>query len=296
MRRNAFTLIELLVVIAIIATLVALLLPAVQQAREAARRSSCQNNLKQIGIALHNYNDVHQSLPPKTISFSDTSINSWTMGILPYMEQGNLADRMASKPFMVLIVNDLPAVQTVLPSFICPSDPTEQLNENRQFDLSGTMTKIAKSNYVACSANYTSKGAFSPLKGNGGGTFKEILDGLSNTIFVGERRSLLGGYASTLYGGRSTRVGNDGFVWPDSFLALGAYRIGDGFNQSSGNSPEVAFSSPHKGGVQFVFGDGAVHFISESIDWKPNLSLNVEQWGTFNKLCAKDDGLTVSEF
>lgn len=295
MRRNAFTLIELLVVIAIIATLVALLLPAVQQAREAARRSSCQNNLKQIGIALHNYYDVNQRVPMSTVkTTSDTSIYSWAFAIMPYMEQANIYDRMAPKRFMDVIQTDLATVQTPVNSYLCPSDPTGPLNDNRQFDLSGTKTPCAKSNYVGCIGNYTSKGAFSST--GGGVKYQEITDGLSNTIFVGERRSEKGGYAGLLYGGRSTRVGTDGLVWGDAFIALGAYRMGDGYNKTSANAPEVAFSSAHKGGTQFLFGDGSVHFLSENIDWLPNATTSKEQWGTFNKLCAISDGNPVGEF
>ena len=90
--RRGFTLIELLVVIAIIAILVALLLPAVQQAREAARRASCKNNLKQIGIALHNYHDVHRSFPFGGRSPTRNAGTSWRFGLLPFLEQNAIFD------------------------------------------------------------------------------------------------------------------------------------------------------------------------------------------------------------
>ena len=292
--RKGFTLIELLVVIAIIATLVALLLPAVQQAREASRRSSCQSNLKQLGLALHNYHDVHKRLPPAWIAAKDTtkSLRSWGFMILPFIEQGNLYDRMEPYLFTELLEHDLQALQTVLPAFICPSDPTPSLNENRPLDLNGTLVNIAKSNYVGCYAN-SSKGAMYAVPGV---KFEEILDGLSNTLLLGERRSLEGGYASLVYGGRSKK-GNDGIVVTDNLIAIGTYRIGDGFTTSGNSTPDVAFSSPHKGGVNFVLCDGSVRFVSENIDWKPlNPTTYAEQWGTFNKLCAINDGNPVGEF
>lgn len=118
-RRAGFTLIELLVVIAIIAVLIALLLPAVQQAREAARRSQCQNNLKQMGLALHNFHDTYGTLPP--VDLADQGV-TWAVLILPYLEQANLYNLWNIQRSYYASTNPAQAVQ--LPVYSCPSDPT----------------------------------------------------------------------------------------------------------------------------------------------------------------------------
>jgi len=181
-RKRGFTLIELLVVIAIIAILIALLLPAVQQAREAARRTQCKNNLKQIGLALHNYHDVHLRLPPGYMSaepvhlavpltFFSTELGlySWGAYILPYLEQGNLYDSL-NVGDVTLDANLANAttrafLQTPLPAFACPSDSGPALNNwdpsdanmatyGRRVTSDGVdRIAIAKSNYVMVSTS-----------------------------------------------------------------------------------------------------------------------------------------------
>ena len=182
--RRGFTLIELLVVIAIIAVLIALLLPAVQQAREAARRSSCQNNLKQLGLALHNYHDTYQTLPQ--IHFNITGANSWEghgpwVSILPQIEQGNLFESWNMDITYVNqpTVGGRPLDQTKLPAFLCPSDQA-----------------YGDPNWGGC--NYAVSAGSSPefwgssISGNGifrrfhGAKFGDVIDGLSNTALVAE--------------------------------------------------------------------------------------------------------------
>jgi len=132
---GGFTLVELLVVIAIIGVLVALLLPAVQSAREAARRMSCGNNFKQIGIALHNYHDAYQKLPPGWIMQATSPENSagwgWPTFILPYVEQQNLYDRLQVNQLALMDVMGnaalRPLAQTKLKSYRCPSDVVKDL-------------------------------------------------------------------------------------------------------------------------------------------------------------------------
>ena len=145
---HGFTLIELLVVIAIIAVLIALLLPAVQQAREAARRTQCKNNLKQIGLALHNYHDVHKTFVPATVYMGYEAGTNWPYNLnhtgwlmlLPFLEQGNLNELWDSSISTGscntngagLIGDPLdnePIYQTILPGFLCPSDGQAALND-----------------------------------------------------------------------------------------------------------------------------------------------------------------------
>jgi len=168
LRRSAFTLIELLVVIAIIAILIALLLPAVQQAREAARRSQCQNNLKQIGLALHNYHDVYGGFAPGYIASRDAVIAptaganttqwAWGASILPMLEQGPLYNglNVGITPLGAGLVTggtiEALAAQ-VVPAFICPSDAGRMVStgvgvDQQLRDSAGAWKKIAKSNYI----------------------------------------------------------------------------------------------------------------------------------------------------
>ena len=167
--RRGFTLIELLVVIAIIAVLIALLLPAVQQAREAARRVQCKNQLKQLGVALHNYHEAHSTFPP-AIAFSNNAapnLQSWGTMILPYIDQAPLAakynpsiapfNEMTSLGFSAAAVAaNQDVIGTVLPIFLCPSTPgattgTGSLSYGGY--LGGPLTwKAARSDYAATSA------------------------------------------------------------------------------------------------------------------------------------------------
>ena len=200
---RGFTLIELLVVIAIIAILVALLLPAVQQAREAARRSSCKNNLKQIGVALHNYHDTFSVLPPGYIvrNISATAMASmetaqngpgfaWGTMILPQLEQAALYDAMNFN----LNAHEIPNIdlaRTSISTFLCPSDPAP---------TTFTVTDGSSNNYELASANYVGvigygNVSMTPGRPMGKGVFyrnsntklRDLTDGTSNCMLVGER-------------------------------------------------------------------------------------------------------------
>jgi len=190
-RRAAFTLIELLVVIAIIAILVALLLPAVQQAREAARRSQCKNNLKQLGLAIHNYADVNTFIPPGAsidLSVSSTGNNgSWGVHgrILPYLEQGNLYNDVnlsVGWDFQAAIDG------IKIPVYACPSDP----NSDQARDPGGGKVTLFPTNY---GFNYGTWFVFDPATGSGGDgaiypnaslAWSAFTDGTSNTLLAAE--------------------------------------------------------------------------------------------------------------
>ncbi len=212
-RSRGFTLIELLVVIAIIAVLVAILLPAVQQAREAARRSQCQNNLKQMGIALHNYNDVYKVFPYRSGGTGDYANKdgnrhrlSGLVGMLPYMEQSAMFDQIANP--LSVGGNDFPAMGPVpwftanadwsyppwsnqVKGFLCPSAP-QHIAPNQY----GVSDPMAVTTYMFCAGDST-KVRVKPsesyrLRGICGwqsrNSIEDIKDGTSNTIIMGERR------------------------------------------------------------------------------------------------------------
>lgn len=198
-RKNGFTLIELLVVIAIIAILVSLLLPAVQQAREAARRTQCKNNLKQIGLAMHNYADVNNMFPvgacakPGPSLGIDISIGAFA-SILPYLEQGNLKNLYIDEQTWE---SQSPAVaQTIISTYLCPSDPGKSVDTHAilaNYPVGNPSGAAATTQYLL-SKGATDGWCFNPASDQNIGMFainlrtkfRDISDGTSNTFCVGE--------------------------------------------------------------------------------------------------------------
>ncbi len=310
--RAAFTLVELLVVIAIIGILVALLLPAVQQAREAARRMQCSNNLKQIGLALHNYHTNHGTLPYGS-DYTTGNSYTWAMAILPFVEQQNHYDLFDQTKPLVDAANKV-ACETPQKVYLCPSDPqsrspilqkrgdspdlnggTTNPSNSAMLSYTGSMGPTHPDNCPLCpdtvpsATNWCCQGCNFGSYGGGCGmsdgtfagmfgrwhtsvSFDDVRDGLTNTIMAGE--TLPGHY-----------VWNGAFCpnFPVSGMSVPINTMEQDDGQHSGSLQLWAitsgYKSLHSGGALFVIGDGSVHFLSESIDHKLYAELGTRSGG-----------------
>ncbi|MCA8988488.1 MAG: DUF1559 domain-containing protein [Planctomycetaceae bacterium] len=326
--RRGFTLIELLVVIAIIAILVALLLPAVQQAREAARRSSCKNNLKQIGLALHNYHDTYRVFPPGYVHRVGTvgQENKWGWGahILPFIEEAALYDALEiSNGNNDLDDFDNPglATESVIDTYRCPSDPAPDVNTRRgtrstsnyvgnyMVDTGDVNTGLTPTQPDSPTSHTDRNGIFAA---NTKIKIRDITDGTSNTLLVGERAWELnipnGGKAgcdAAVWAGANAGNANGNHEFNSTsneakgsgILAVTGAGINNisvfGDTQTAQNICAITYSSQHKGGAQFVLCDGSVRFLSENIDL--NFTNNTVD-STFERLAQRNDGQVVGEF
>ncbi len=309
--RKAFTLIELLVVIAIIGILIGLLLPAVQKVREAANRASCQNNLKQIGLALHNFHDVNKHLPGNIRPSATNTVRvRWVTFLLPYFEQGNVYsayhfDKNWSDPI------NLPLTSQPLKIFQCPSTPNPERLDFLPEDP--TVGIVATGDYAGIYGvdpelvtlglvDVAGEGAISKTKKL---SFADFSDGLSNTIHVTEsagkpdlwqgRRQIEQAPAVLVNGGAWSRPASeipwlrgssaDGTIFPGP-VAINATNgqqrtvYPDPFYVGDGTGAVYGF---HPGGVNTLFVDGSVQFITESLDIR-----------TFAALVTTDGGEVVT--
>lgn len=301
--RRAFTLVELLVVIAIIGILVALLLPAVQAAREAARKTSCYNNMKQVGMALHMYHDTHKQLPAGWIAQLPGTQQSywfgepgwgWCARILPFMEQENLQDNLIDFESPISAPTNAQARLTAVPTFRCPSDiggPTFVLPAGGPYHGSGggyQPLKLAKGNYMGVFGTWDFHEVCEPGEPDyngcrGDGTFfldrgvrlADITDGTSNTIVVGERSSK---WAPSTWVGMVT----GGDHAPARICGIGLFPPN---SEEEEEHYTHNFSSFHPAGTNFLLGDGSVRLIAETIDMQVYVSL-----------CTRDRGEPSGEF
>jgi prepilin-type N-terminal cleavage/methylation domain-containing protein len=305
--RLGMTLIELLLVIAIIGTLVALLLPAIQAARESARRASCINNLKQIGLGFINYESTHKVFPagavwgrwdpPDKVRFQGTLL----MSILPYIEQSTLYNAF---DFNQLKTDDqkFPGTETligstVIESYICPSDDDFHGTFGGRgifnYAASNGPTQLYDNPVCSCANPYPTTLEMAPIDNltNYAGPFtrlgvrtkaSQVTDGLSKTIFVGEVRA-----------GCSEHV-QAGWAWTKDGNGYYSTLIRINYDTCNANAPDpcnrpcswntaVGFKSAHPGGAEFAFGDGSVHFLQQTIDIQ-----------AYQYLGAKADGQPVT--
>jgi prepilin-type N-terminal cleavage/methylation domain-containing protein len=259
--RHGFTLVELLVVIAIIGVLIGLLLPAVQSAREAARRCSCSNNLAQLGLALHNYEFAFEAFPPGVTgdpgpikSLPEGHHVGWIMRLLPFLEHQALARQFTIEDGVYAASNaDVRAVS--IQSLLCPSSPTLPVREEGG-------VRVGVSSYAGCH-----HAVEAPIDDDNSGVlfldsrirFSDITDGSSNTLVIGEHHGSEGdlGWAS---GTRAT-LRNTSPIVPFS----GEWPRGD---EPQPEDPLFVggFGSSHPGGLMTGMGDGAVRFLSEAAD------------------------------
>jgi prepilin-type N-terminal cleavage/methylation domain-containing protein/prepilin-type processing-associated H-X9-DG protein len=302
--RPAFTLIELLVVIAIIAGLIALLVPAVQKVREAASLSTCQNNLKQMGLAIHGYHDMNGNLPPSRVGPQHAT---WFVVILPYLELNSLYNQWdLTKTYY----QQTSAVQNAfVPLYVCPSRRTTAL-PSTQFEISSTglpdsnLYPGTQGDYACnggqffnaivdhplcqgpmCYANAQVSGTGQILTTQSQTAFKSITDGVSNTFLVGEKHS------AWSYWGQSGPTWGEGAIWngdfPRNFSRIAGqtkWNLGQGPDDTAGPF-HCKFGSWHPGVCQFLFADGHAAALSNDLDMN-----------TLQILACRNDNLPTPEY
>jgi len=306
-RQAGFTLIELLVVIAIIAVLIALLLPAVQQAREAARRSQCKNNLKQIGLALHNYHDTHNVFPygwmhgnidssgPPYGTYHERE--TWFHQLLPYIDQGPMYNQYSADPSEFVHFISAAYKNAVVPVTLCPSDP----------GTPGTAQSTVlrpMGNYVVCAGNETTLDNVGNLNGmfsmNSRTNLRDVTDGTSNTIMAAEVVGRAQEATGTYWGcpgcywlggawgefGFTTREPPNTSIADRSYLCRTENDPQAPCTSVGGTDPHTNYArSKHVGGVHCLLADGAVRFVSDNINRV-----------TFQNLGSMSDGQVIGEF
>jgi prepilin-type N-terminal cleavage/methylation domain-containing protein len=328
---RGFTLVELLVVIAIIGTLVGLLLPAVQAARESARRSSCSNNMKQIALGLQNYHDANKVLPQSAINSGvdpyGRSNWSWMLFILPYIEQASLYSafqpqnvnpqwQVTDPQWFGGSATMVAQAQAPIPTFLCPTDKVTLLAPQDKYNslVAGTNLRSSKANYLANGGAFLSmagtvdqkiragQGAFRKAKG---AAFKDFTDGLSKTFLLGEAGGVpLTASDADRMPGIWTGTQGENNEQPEIMR----------YTQNKVNSGQTnAFGSFHPGGANFALADASIRFVEEQIQSNPIVgwgflasdntaiatylaNIADQSRGVFERLSTRADGLTVGDY
>lgn len=302
--RHGFTLVEVLVVIAIIGILIALLLPAVQSARESARRMQCANQLKQLALAAHSFHTTRGSFPPGVDHSSRRGISLFVF-LLPYFEQSNLHEQWNyANPNNNTLGGKQALAATVLPELICPSDqipsnPMMNHGSGKWYGITsyggngGTRSFHPDCGMLMTDGVFFTTGQYSfPQENQVPVCTADIRDGASNTLLFGERSHTDWNYDSFAAHGFEQTMGEYGY-WTGSggHLALGDvtlssharinYRVPITYDGRAAADPPVnsradfrfyadlrlcAFGSNHPGGANFAFADGSIHFLSESME------------------------------
>jgi len=273
---RGFTLVELLVVIAIIGILIAILLPAVQAAREAARRVQCQNNLRQQGIALHNYHDAHRRFPSGGIAPDRTL---WSGLLLPQLEQSPLYESLElGQPWDVAWSPNERACATYLPVFRCPSSPAP-----RHLTAQGITDRVP-CNYLACASGTTARESGPPpLVGQADSDgmffidsqvrFRDVIDGTSATVAIGEAV-----FEFKFHGNDNSGLPQFVDHWYIGTPEGNANEVSEGLGSTAAaintvfdplafvDEKELSFGSHHPGGAQLLFVDGHVALVTKTVD------------------------------